>query len=126
MSWTGKAVALVLAIVLARGRISLPLLAVAVVLGHLWDMGVLSGRYRAKPERPPPPAAPGPDDPYAILGVAPSAGNDELEQAYRKRMSEYHPDRVASAAKEIRDMADRRAREINQAYDRIKRERGLP
>ena len=41
-------------------------------------------------------------------------------------MSEYHPDRVANAAREIRDMADRRAREINQAYDRIKRQRGIP
>ena len=124
MSWKGKAIGFLLGLLLGRGR--WPLIALGLVLGHLWDMGVLNGRFRTKPERAPPPAAPGPDDPYAVLGVAANASDEELEQAYRKRMSEYHPDRVASAAKEIRDMADLRAREINQAYDRIKRERGLP
>jgi len=80
---------------------------------------------KAKPERPPPPVAPAADDPYAMLGVAPAASDEELEQAYRRLMSEYHPDRVANAAKEIRDIADRRTREINQAYDSIRRERGI-
>ena len=124
MNWKGKAVGFLLGLLLGRGR--WPLVALGLLLGHLYDMGVLTGRYRGKPERPPPPVAPGPEDPYAVLGIPPGASDEELEQAYRKRMSEYHPDRVASAAKEIRDMADRRAREINQAYDRIKRERGLP
>lgn len=124
MSWTGKAIGFVLGLVLGRGR--WPLVALGLVIGHLYDIGVLTGRYQARPERPPPPAAPASDDPYALLGVDARASDEELEQAYRKRMSEYHPDRVASAAKEIRDMADQRAREINQAYDRIKRERGLP
>jgi hypothetical protein len=124
VSWKGKLVGFLLGLLLGRGRP--PLVIVGLVLGHLYDMGVLTGSYRAKPERPPPPAAPAADDPYVLLGVSPNAGNEELELAYRKRMSEYHPDRVASAAKEIRDMADQRARAINQAYDRIKRERGLP
>jgi hypothetical protein len=121
---SGKAIGFILGLVVGRGR--WPMALVGLVLGHLYDMGVLSGRYRAKPERPEPPPAPANDDPYAILGVPPRASDEELEQAYRRRMSEYHPDRVASAAKEIRDMADQRAREINQAYDRIKRERGIP
>jgi len=124
MSWNGKAIGFVLGLVLGRGR--WPLVALGLILGHLYDIGVLTGRYRAKPERPEPSAAPTDDDPYAVLGVAPRVTDAELEQAYRRRMSEYHPDRVANAAKEIRDMADQRAREINQAYDRIKRERGIP
>ena len=124
MSWKGKAIGFVIGLVLGRGR--WPLVAIGLILGHLWDIGVLTGSYRARPERPPPPAAPSSDDPYSLLGISPGASDDELEHAYRKRMSEYHPDRVANAAKEIRDMADQRAREINQAYDRIKRERGLP
>ena len=124
MSWNGKAIGFVLGLVLGRGR--WPLVLLGVLLGHLYDIGVLTGRYRAKPERPEPPATPADDDPYAVLGVAPRVSDEELEQAYRRRMSEYHPDRVAYAAKEIRDMADQRAREINQAYDRIKRERGIP
>ena len=124
MSWKGKAIGFLLGLLLGRGRWQLVVL--GLVLGHLWDMGVLSGRFRAKPERAPPPAAPGPDDPYAVLGIAASTSDEELEQAYRRRMSEYHPDRVANAAPEIRDIADQRSREINQAYDRIKRQRGLP
>ena len=124
MSWKGKAIGFLLGLLIGKGRPAL--IVVGLVLGHLYDMGLFSGAYRPKPERPPPPAAPPADDPYALLGIDPAASNEELEQAYRRRMSEYHPDRVANAAKEIRDMADQRAREINQAYDRIKRERGLP
>ena len=123
MKWRGAAFGFLIGLIVGRGRP--PLMLVGLVLGYLWDIGVLTGRYRAKPERPPPPVAPGPDDPYAVLGIAPGSSDDELEQAYRRLMSEYHPDRVANAAREIRDTADRRAREINQAYDRIKRERGI-
>jgi len=124
MSWKGKLVGVLLALLLGKGRPTL--VVVGLVLGHLFDIGLFSGSYQPRPERPPPPVAPGNDDPYALLGVPARASDAELEQAYRKRMSEYHPDRVASAAKEIRDMADQRTREINQAYDRIKRERGIP
>ena len=124
MSWRGKAIGFLLGLLLGKGRPAL--IVIGLVLGHLYDIGVFGGSYRARPERPPPPVAPDPEDPYVVLGIAAGASDEELELAYRRRMSEYHPDRVASAAKEIRDMADRRAREINQAYDRIKRERGLP
>jgi len=121
---SGKAIGFLFGLIIGRGRWPLALL--GFFLGHLYDIGVLTGRYRAKPERPERSAAPANEDPYAVLGVAPRVTDAELEQAYRRRMSEYHPDRVASAAKEIRDMADQRAREINQAYDRIKRERRIP
>ncbi|MEO8162109.1 MAG: DnaJ domain-containing protein [Arenimonas sp.] len=97
---------------------------IGAAIGFLFDMGAFSGSAQA--ERPPPPPAPAPGDPYAVLGVASDASDEELEQAWRRRMSEYHPDRVANAAQEIRDIADLRAREINQAYDQIKRQRGLP
>ena len=123
MSWKGKAIGLLLGLLLGRGRWQL--LVLGLVIGHLFDMGLFSSVLRGKPERPPPPAST-PDDPYAVLGIGSGASDEELEQAYRKRMSEYHPDRVANAAPEIREMADRRAREINQAYDQIKRQRGIP
>jgi DnaJ-domain-containing protein 1 len=126
MKWTGKAAALLLLLLLTRGRINQDMEAIAIGIGHLYDMGVFTGGYRAKPERPPPAAAPSSEDPYEVLGVAPRSNDEELEQAYRRRMSEYHPDRVANAAKEIRELANQRAREINEAYDRIKRERGIP
>ena len=77
-----------------------------------------------KPGPPPPPPAADVPDPYAALGVDSSATDDAVEMAYRRLMSEYHPDRVATAAPEIRALAERRARELNQAYDEIKRQRG--
>jgi DnaJ-domain-containing protein 1 len=121
MSWKGKVIGLLVGLLTRRWQ----LIALGLALGHLYDLGVFSGGYRPKPERPPPPPASA-EDPYEVLGIPSSASDEELEQAYRRRMSEYHPDRVANAAAEIREMADRRAREINQAYDQIKRQRGLP
>ena len=35
-------------------------------------------------------------------------------------ISDYHPDKVANAAKELRELAEVRAREINAAYETIK------
>jgi DnaJ-domain-containing protein 1 len=121
MSWKGKVVGLLVGLLTRRWQLVL----LGLAIGHLYDLGVFSGAYRSGP-RSPAPAPDGVDDPYATLGIAAAASDEELEQAYRRRMSEYHPDRVANAAAEIREMADRRAREINQAYDRVKRERGLP
>jgi DnaJ-domain-containing protein 1 len=119
MKWSGKLVGFLLGLMTRRVQ----LVVLGVVLGHLYDLGVFSGR---KPGVPPPPAAPAAGaDPYAILGVAATASDDEVEQAYRRAMSEYHPDRVANAAQEIRDLAGTRAREINVAYEQVKRQRGL-
>ena len=44
----------------------------------------------------------------------------EVEAAYRRLISQYHPDKVAGAAPELREQAEKRARQINAAYDRIK------
>ena len=94
-------------------------LVIGLALGQLYDMGLLGGTT-PKPAAPPEPS----QDPYATLGVSSSATDDEVEQAYRRRMSEYHPDRVANAAQEIRDLAGLRAGQANAAYETIKRQRG--
>ena len=60
------------------------------------------------------------DDPYRILGITEDASQAELDQAYRRLMSQYHPDKFATAAPELRRRAEVRAREINAAYDRIR------
>ncbi|RDZ27159.1 J domain-containing protein [Lysobacter silvisoli] len=60
------------------------------------------------------------DDPYAKLGLTAEASDAEVDQAYRRLISQYHPDRMAGAAPELRQQAEDRAREINGAYDRIK------
>ena len=41
--------------------------------------------------------------------------------AYRKLVQQYHPDKVANLAPEFRELAERRMKEINAAYQRLKR-----
>ena len=65
-------------------------------------------------------------DPYTVLDVSESADMDAIDAAYRRRMSEYHPDKVANAAPEIQELAERRARDINAAYEEIRRRRQQP
>lgn len=64
------------------------------------------------------------DQPYSVLGLTRDASDGEVDQAYRRLISQYHPDRVAGAASDLRAQAERKASEINTAYDRIKALRG--
>lgn len=60
------------------------------------------------------------DTPYRVLGVLEDATDAEVEQAYRRLISQYHPDKLVGVAEELREQADQRAGEINAAYDRIR------
>lgn len=55
---------------------------------------------------------------HEVLGVAPGADRDAIHAAYRRRLAQYHPDKVATLAPEIRALAERRAMELDVAYDR--------
>ena len=57
-------------------------------------------------------------DPYRVLGVSPSATDDEIKKAYRKLAKEYHPDIHPDRA-----FAQQKMAEINAAYDQILNER---
>ena len=54
---------------------------------------------------------------YEVLNVAPNASLDEIRQAYRGRLMQYHPDRVAHLGEKLRRVADEEATAINQAYE---------
>jgi len=54
---------------------------------------------------------------YQVLEIGPNASEEEIKFAYRKMMKEYHPDKVASLGKELRDLAERKAKEISEAYE---------
>jgi DnaJ like chaperone protein len=66
-------------------------------------------------------------DPYAALGLARSATNEELRLAWRKLMRENHPDSLASRGvpQEFVARATDKVARINAAWDQIKRERGM-
>lgn len=55
---------------------------------------------------------------YEILDVSEFATVEQIKSAYRQKISQYHPDKVAGMALEIRDLAEARSRDINAAYDR--------
>ena len=64
---------------------------------------------------------------YAALGLKAEASAQEVKRAYRKLVSQYHPDKLSSQGlpDEVMEMAKRRVREINAAYDRIKSSREI-
>jgi len=62
---------------------------------------------------------------YRVLGVSPSASDDELKKAYRKLALEHHPDKVAALGDDIRKAAEKKFQEINAAKERIWKARGL-
>ena len=64
---------------------------------------------------------------YAQLGLEASATDAEVKKAYRKLVSQYHPDKLVSHGlpEEMMDIAKTRVREINTAYDQIKQSRGF-
>lgn len=60
--------------------------------------------------------SPGTDDPYTILGVAPTATNDEIKEAWLSRLTVYHPDRHP----ENSEWFTRQAARLNEAYHVLK------
>lgn len=60
-------------------------------------------------------------DPYKILGVSPSATDEEIKTAYRELAKKYHPDNYSGSP--IADLAGEKMKEINEAYDVVVAER---
>lgn len=58
-------------------------------------------------------------DPYVVIGVAPSASKDHIKKVYRELVSRYHPDKVTHLGDEFKTLAEKRLKQINQAYQKI-------
>lgn len=61
-------------------------------------------------------------DAYRVLGVAEDAGDAEIKRAYRRLMSQNHPDKLAGKGlpESMREVAQARTSEIGNAYERIR------
>lgn len=64
-------------------------------------------------------------DPYKVLGIESSATDEEVRKAYRRLAMKYHPDRVETLGDEIKRNAENQFKKINEAYETIRRARGL-
>lgn len=62
---------------------------------------------------------------YKALQITPDVSDDEVKIAYRKMAMKYHPDKVASAGEEAKQSATEKFRQINEAYEAIKKARGI-
>ena len=65
------------------------------------------------------------DNAYTILGIDPSATDEEVKRAYREMAKKNHPDLVSNLGDEVREAAEKKFQEINAAYETIKKQRGL-
>lgn len=87
----------------------------ALLLGYKFTAALLRDPVETPPAEP---VAPQPlQAPWHVgLGVAQDASRADIVAAYRKLISQYHPDRVADMGPDLRAFAEQRASEINVAY----------
>ena len=62
-------------------------------------------------------------DAYSLLGVSRQASWKEISRAHRRLVSELHPDRYVDSDDETREAAERRVRDVNEAFSEIRRQR---
>jgi len=67
------------------------------------------------------------DDAYKALGITKDSSDQEIKRAYRKLMSQYHPDKLMGQGvpEDMIKVATEQAKEIQLAYDLIKKQRNI-
>ncbi|MCW8994680.1 MAG: DnaJ domain-containing protein, partial [Psychromonas sp.] len=67
------------------------------------------------------------EDSYKVLGIDKSATDKEVKRAYRKLMSQHHPDKLASKGlpEEMMILAKEKAQDIQCAYESLRKSRGF-
>ena len=62
---------------------------------------------------------------YHVLGIEPSASEEEIKKAYRQMAIRYHPDKVIHMGEEYQKGAKEKFQKVQEAYENIKRSRGI-
>ncbi len=67
------------------------------------------------------------EDSYKVLGIEKTASDKEVKRAYRKLMSQHHPDKLASKGlpEEMMMVAKEKAQDIQSAYESLRKARGF-
>ncbi len=66
-----------------------------------------------------------PSSAYKILEITSDATDEELKRAYRKMANKYHPDKVSHLGVDIKKAAKEKFQQLNEAYNEIKKQRGI-
>ena len=66
-----------------------------------------------------------PDWAYQVLELSSDCSNEEIKKAYRRMAMKYHPDKVNSLGKEVKQSATEKFRKVKEAYDYLKQQRGF-
>lgn len=92
---------------------------------HLLDMVLNQSHFAGAAGAPP--SASALDDAYKALGVTKDSSDQEIKRAYRKQMSQYHPDKLIGQGlpEDMIAMATEQSKEIQRAYDLIKKSRNI-
>jgi DnaJ like chaperone protein len=64
---------------------------------------------------------------YKILGCTPQDSDEQIKSKYRSLVKEYHPDKISSKGlpEEFIKLAEEKFREIQEAFDAVRRERNM-
>ena len=65
------------------------------------------------------------DSAYKILEIDKNATDDEVKKAYRKMAVKFHPDKVSHLGEDFQKQAKVKFQKVSEAYEKIKKERGL-
>ena len=106
-------------------------LVIGALAGYWLVSFMFKGKTATKPvepkpalETPEPPKPPKPPSWPEVLGLEEYATLDEIRAAYKRLMSQYHPDKVASLGVELQELAERKSKEIAVAYQQALAARG--
>ena len=69
---------------------------------------------------PPGPNPTGAFNPYEVLGIPRSASSEAIQAAYRSRMQQYHPDKVAHLGEDLQKLATEKSQQIQRAYKQLR------
>lgn len=65
------------------------------------------------------------ESPYKILELTPEATNEDIKKAYKRMAKKYHPDKVTHLGEDVQKAANDKFKEVNQAYENLKKIRGM-